>query len=273
MRIRLAIPMFAGLLALAAVAPRADAQLPAKPENLQVLPKDMPTDSVVPMMRGFTMALGVRCQFCHVERAAAADAPAGPPAGGPPGGGGASQGRGGPFQNFDFKSDEKDHKRIARIMLRMTDSVNKVFLASIPDRDNPPTNVTCATCHRGLSKPSTIEGVLVNTTARVGVDSAIARYRVLRNDMMSGKYNFGEQPVTETAVKMRAAGKFDDAIKLLQMNQEFYPNSANLDFEIAETYIAKGDKDAGIARLRAMLTKNPNDRRAQARLRALGVEP
>ncbi|HEU4995343.1 MAG TPA: tetratricopeptide repeat protein, partial [Gemmatimonadaceae bacterium] len=138
---------------------------------------------------------------------------------------------------------------------------------------DPATNVNCYTCHRGLSKPGTIEAVLLTTTSRIGVDSAMARYRFLRNDMASGKYNFGEQPVTETAAKLSAQGKYDDAIKLLQMNQEFYPNSVTIDFALAETYIAKGDKDAGIARLRAILTKNPNDRRAQGRLRQLGVQP
>ena len=237
-------------------------QLPAKPENLQVLPKDMPTDSVVAMMRGFAMSLGVRCTFCHVER----EAPAGAPAAGGPGGGG-------PFQNFDFKNDEKDHKKIARIMLKMVDSINNKFLASIPDRDNPPTNVTCVTCHRGLAKPATIESVLLSTTSRAGADSAIARYRSLRTDMTSGKYNFGEQPVMEVAQKLIVQQKYDDAIKLLQMNQEFYPNSVNIDYQLAEAYLAKGDKDQGIARLRAALTKNPNDRRARQRLQQLGVQP
>ena len=262
MACRFPIRMFAGILAFALTASRAAAQLPAKPENLQVFPKDMPTDSLVPIMRGFTFALGVRCQYCHVEREAAAGAPA-------PGG----PGSGGPFQNFDFKLDDKDHKKIARVMLRMVDSINTRFLTSIPNRDDPPTNVTCMTCHRGLSKPGTIETVLLNTTARSGVDSAMARYRSLRNDMASGKYNFSEQPVTEVSQTLIKQAKYDDAIKLLQMNQEFYPNSVNIDFQLAEAYIAKGDRDAGVARLRAVLTKNPNDRRARARLQQLGVQP
>ena len=263
---RLTAPVVAGVLAFLLLHSVAVAQLPAKPENLQVLPKDMPTDSVVAVMRGFALSLGVRCQFCHVEREAAAGAP--PPAAGAPGGGG-----GNPFQNFDFKNDEKDHKKIARIMLRMVDSINTRFLASIPNRDNPPTNVTCVTCHRGLSKPGNIETVLTGTTARGGVDSAIARYRVLRNDMASGKYNFSEQPVTDVAQRLIMQQKYDDAIKLLQMNQEFYPNSVNIDYQLAEAYLAKGDRDQGIARLRAVLAKNPNDRRARQRLEKLGVQP
>ena len=175
--------------------------------------------------------------------------------------------------NFDFHKDDKDNKRTARIMMRMADSINMRFLASIPERDNPPTNVNCSTCHRGLSKPTTIENVLLAATERSGVDSAIARYRVLRNDMASGRYNFGEQPVGEVARRLGLQGKHADAIKLLEMLQEFYPNSVNIDFQIAELQIAAGNRDAAIARYRAVLTKNPNDRRAQQALQRLGVTP
>lgn len=283
-----AVALIALAAALTTVPGSARAQLPAKPENLQVLPKDMPTDSVVAVMRGITAALGVRCTFCHVDRAAGpggggggAGAPGGaPPAapGGAPGGGrgaggGQGGGGGGQFATFDFKSDTNEHKRIARLMMRMSDSINTRFLAAIPNRDNPPTNVTCMTCHRGLPKPGNIETVLANVTTRSGIDSAIARYRFLRNDMASGRYNFTEQPVNEVARQMTAQGKYDDAIKLLMMNQEFYPNSMNIDLQLAETYLAKGDREAGITRLRAILAKNPNARQVQARLRQLGVEP
>src|SRR5216117_1115273 len=121
----------------------------------------------------------------------------------------------------------------------------------------------CAVSITGCSPKSYLPEVMSLRSDRY---LAIARYRSLRNDMTSGKYDFGEQPVMETAQTLIKQAKYDDAIKLLQMNQEFYPNSVNIDFQLAEAFIAKGDKDAGIARLRAGLTKNPNDRRARQRL-------
>lgn len=247
------------LVLAALIAPAASfAQIPGKFENLQVLPKDIPRDTLVAIMRGFAGALGVRCTYCHVERE-------GPP---PP-----MTPDMAPGPNLDFKSDAKDHKKIARVMIRMVDSINTVFLPRIPNRDVPATNVSCVTCHRGMSKPSTIEAVLLNTTSAMGVDSAIARYRALRGDMTSGKYNFSEQPVSEVARTLAEQGKYDQAIALLRMNQEFYPNSVSIDFQLAEAYLAKGDREQGIARLRAVLAKNPNDRRAQQRLQQLGVQP
>jgi len=288
MTVRLSLSAFAAFTLLTTVP--VQAQVPGggggggqqrPPENLLVLRKDMPRDSVVMIMRGFTAALGVRCEYCHTEREGGAPAggpPGGAPAGGPPGGapgggfGGGGGGGGGPPLNYAL--DNKDTKKTARVMLKMVDSINKVFLATVPTRDMAAViNVNCYTCHRGVAKPMTIDAVLASTIDKSGVDSAIARYRVLRNDMLLGRYNFSEQPVTLAAQRLAAAGKYDDAMKLLQMNQEFNPTSANIDYEIADVLINKGDKDAGIARLKAILVKNPNDRRARGRLTQLGVQP
>jgi hypothetical protein len=240
----------------------------APPENLQVLPKDMPRAQVTNVMRSFTGALGVNCAFCHAEREGAPAAnPNAAPAGGGPGGGG-----GGPPLNYAL--DNKDQKKTARLMLKMVDSINNVYLKMMPTRDaSAPVPVNCYTCHRGVSKPMTIDMVLAQTIEKNGVDSAIARYRALRTDVAAGRYNFTETPVTQAAQRLAASGKHDDALKLLQMNFEFNPTSANVDYEIADVLVAKRDSAAGIARLRSILQKNPQDRRARARLTALGVTP
>ena len=44
---------------------RAAPQIPEKFENLQFFPKDIARDSLINIMRGFSFALGVRCQHCH----------------------------------------------------------------------------------------------------------------------------------------------------------------------------------------------------------------
>ena len=91
--------------------------------------------------------------------------------------------------------------------------------------------------------------------------------------MAAGRYNFTEQPVSEVARRLSGQGKHAEAIKLLEMVQEFYPNSVNIDLQIAEAHVAAGNRDQGIARYRAVLAKNPNDRRAQQALQRLGVQP
>ena len=224
------------------------------PQNLQYFPKDTRRADLLPIMRGFTQALGVRCEYCHAEREGATA----PPGGNPP---------------LNYALDTKSEKVKARFMLRMVDSINNKLLAALPDRDTPATSVACVTCHRGLSKPTTIEAVLLTSTTDAGVDTAIARYRNLRNDMASGRYNFSEAPVIEVARRLGAQQKAPDAIKLLEMLQEFYPNSANIDFEIAGLQMTAGNREAAITRYRAVLQKNPNDNRARQALTQLGVTP
>src|SRR5262245_39317793 len=41
------------------------------PSNLQVLPKDWTRQQVVQVMQQFNMALGVQCNYCHIEQAGA----------------------------------------------------------------------------------------------------------------------------------------------------------------------------------------------------------
>ena len=225
------------------------------PQNLQYFPKDMTRQQLLPIMRGFTMSLGVRCEYCHAMRE------------------GAPEPQPGQNPQLNYALDTKPEKVQARYMLRMVDSINTKLLAALPNRDAPATSIACITCHRGVSKPTTIEAVLTNTMNEAGVDSAISRYKTLRADIATGRWNFTEQPVIEVARTLGAANKAPDGIKLLEMLQEFYPNSVGIDFEIATLQERAGNRDAAIARYRAILTKNPNDNRARQSLTRLGVTP
>jgi tetratricopeptide (TPR) repeat protein len=232
------------------LAASASAQIPERFENLQYFPKDIPRDSLVQQMRTFSLTLGVRCQYCHA------------------GGDGVS------FAGVNFASDEKPAKRKARYMLRMRDSINTVLLAGLPDRRNPPVVVACVTCHRGLAFPSTLEDMLNRTMASKGIDSAVAQYRQLRRTTLeSGKFDFTEWSINEMARRLREAGKTAEAITMLELNQEFYPNSADIDYAIAELHFQRNERDRAIARYRATLQKNPQYRPARERLAQMGVTP
>jgi hypothetical protein len=106
------------------------AQIPEKFTNLQVLPKDITRQNLVPIMRSFALHLGVRCEHCHL-------------------------GEGNDLSKFDFASDVRPAKAVARRMLRMVEQVNAT-VASIgePASAGAP-KVTCFTCHRGEAKPKT----------------------------------------------------------------------------------------------------------------------
>lgn len=242
------------LLLLFGLAPApvlAQGQVPERFENLQVLPKDIPRDSLVQVMRAFSMSLGVRCSYCHVEREV--------------------NGR----QETDFDSDDKVAKRQARYMMRMTRDINTTALANLPDRSDPPVRVGCVTCHRGSPLPKTIDVVLAETMDTAGVEGAVARYRQLREETMErGRFDFSEAPVNELARRLAATGKTAEAVALLEMNAGFHPNSAAIDVQLGDVHRARGEREKAIVRYRMALEKQPNNQQARRRLDELtGAAP
>ncbi|HET6231603.1 MAG TPA: c-type cytochrome [Longimicrobiaceae bacterium] len=248
---RVALLLALALCALPAAA-RAQQGPQRAPTNLQVLPKDIPHDSLIAIMRGFTNALGVRCSFCHVM--------------GPDGG----------MEGADFAADTKPEKRNARVMLQMVRDINSQWLPKLPDRSTPPVGVGCITCHRGMPVPTTIDRVLGTTLDSAGATAAIARYRQLRTETMErGTYDFGEGPVSDVARRLAAQGKTADAAALLEMNSEFHPQSAAVDVQLGDVYRARGERDKAIVRYRMALEKQPNNQMARRRLDELtnGTQP
>ena len=237
------------LLALAlafALVKGASAQIPEKFENLKYFPKAITRDSLVQVMRGFSFALGVRCQYCHA------------------GGDGVS------FVGVKFDSDEKTAKKKARYMLDMVDKINSQLLAGIESKADPPVNVRCVTCHRGSPLPKTLEQVLMETVRKDGIPAALTRYRELRqNTMPLGKFDFGEWSINETARKLTVQGDTAAAIALFELNLEFNPQSTSIDAFLGELYEKLGKKDIAISHYEKALTLQPNNPELKRRLAAL----
>ena len=220
----------------------AAAQIPDRFTNLQVLPQTIGRDSLVNLMRGFSFALGVRCQYCHV------------------GGDGIA------FEGVRFADDDDEDKRKARAMLQLVQRVN-MELATLPARDEPPVNVQCVTCHRGLPRPRTLEAELAATIARAGVDSAIAHYRRLRTAYFgSGAFDFGAQRLIEVARELLAQQRAPDAERMLQLNLEFNQTHAGTYGALAELRLLRADTAGAVAALERLLELQPQDQGARQRL-------
>ena len=251
-------PFLAAALAVAAASPLA-AQGRGMPDSLvntKVFPHDTPVREVVSAMRGFSSALGVRCDYCHAERQGPAQA-AEP---GAPGG------------ELDFPSDAKPTKRSARLMMLMVRQINDSVLSRIPERTTPNGAVACLTCHRGVARPEPLADIVTQAVASGGVDSATRAYRALRERYYGrAAYDFGEGTLIAAAQSLLQARRADDALGLLALDAEFYPSSAAVVGQMGEAYLLKGDTAAAIARYRQALQLDPNDRFSRMRLRALGV--
>ena len=96
--------------------------------NLRVLPPNISHDQLIATMRGFARSLGVKCNHCHV---------ANPP---------------GAKEEFDFPSDAKPEKTVARTMIQMTSRINADYISRL---NRQAETVTCFTCHRGHTIPET----------------------------------------------------------------------------------------------------------------------
>jgi len=236
-------------LFIAAPSSAQPAQAPWKAENLQVFPKDITRERLTQRMREFSLALGVRCQYCHA------------------GGNGVS------FEGVSFASDEKPAKTTARAMLRMVDQINNVTLAQLPARAQPRVVVECSTCHRGVALPKSLQTTLFEIVESQGASAAAAKYRELRMDAPLGRYNFGEWEMNELARRLAEANKTDAAIAMLELNGEFYPQSADIDVILGEMYRRTGERDKAVQRYRAALAKAPQHPMAKQRLEELEKKP
>ena len=113
-------------------------------KNLKVLPHDITRDELLGVMRTFTRGLGVRCNHCHVVTATE------------------------PKEVLDFAADTKEEKRVARVMIQMTQQINKEWLERVEQAEGHPEKnaaaapapamfadmrVGCWTCHRGKTEP------------------------------------------------------------------------------------------------------------------------
>lgn len=214
--------------------------------NTKVIPHSTPVMDVIGTMRNFTSALGVRCQFCHVG----------------------SEGE--PLAQFDFASDQKRNKLVARQMMRMLAEIN-ARLDTIPEKKQPPLTATCMTCHRGVSRPVPLATLVQETAVQVSADSALSAYKVLR-DKYYGRdaYDFSEASLNIAAFRTARAGKADAGLKLLQYNETLFPNSSGMSVFKGNILLMKGDTAAAEAAFREALKRDSTNTEARGRLQAIG---
>ncbi|MGP8216115.1 MAG: c-type cytochrome [Bacteroidia bacterium] len=95
-------------------------------KNLKILPKDISEKQLHAIMREYSISLGVRCGFCHIRTSDSTK------------------------KEYDFASDAKDDKKIAREMMKMTAYLNANYF-NFNNSTKPDTihTVMCFTCHRG----------------------------------------------------------------------------------------------------------------------------
>lgn len=223
----------------------AQAQIPEKFTNLQILPKTSTRDQVVETMRGFASALGVRCNHCHVGSNPET------------------------LEGFDFASDAKQTKRIGRAMMRMTQEINERLLPQMGRE--PEIKVQCVTCHHGLAQPETLRDVLAETVTTDGVEAALRYYRRLRGRHYGqAAYDFSASTLNGLAEWLADARKdLDGAIAVQRFNVETDPGIASSHALLADLYVRKGDRASARTSLQRAAELEPANEYFRKRLEEL----
>jgi tetratricopeptide (TPR) repeat protein len=230
------------VLSIAAPSALSGDQIPEKFKNLKILPATSSRADVVRVMRGFAGALGVRCNHCHVgENPANLD-------------------------NYDFASDDKEPKRVARAMMRMTQEINEKLVPAAGI--SQPIQVQCITCHRGIAKPEQLIDVLMQAVDRGGVPAALQQYRDLRSRYYGrGGYDFGAPTLNTLAEWLNGQRKdVAAAIEVQEFNVKINPDIATSYGLLGELYFAKGDRAAAQASFERAVALDPSSEFFKKRL-------
>jgi tetratricopeptide (TPR) repeat protein len=232
------------ILAVGVTASVAAAQIPDTFTNLQVLPKDIPKPQLVQTMRSFASALGVRCQHCHVGKVPE------------------------DLRTFDFASDEKETKKVARAMLRMTREINTRLL---PETGRTPlVEVHCITCHHGVAKPEQLVDVLAASARKDGIEAALQKYGELREKHYGrAAYDFGAPSLNTLAERLAGEKNLEGAIAVQEFNLKVNPNIATSYALLAHFQQQKGDRAAARASIEKAIALEPGDAFYKRRLQEL----
>ena len=233
-RLALILPLLLGL--------SANAQVPDKFTNLQVLPKDISRVELQSTMRQFCFALGTRCEHCHVQKA---------------------------DKNFDYALDDRPEKKTARVMIKMVEAINSDYIGKIGA--SPPAKVECVTCHHGLTEPRPLNAILAETIDKSGSEAAVAQYRQLRVRYFgTGAYDFSETPLNQLTESLLAQKKTKEAVAIMEMNfTDNNPTSVYSYHMLAMAHQANGQIEKARQDYAKVVELHPDDAWAKKQLEIL----
>lgn len=206
---------------------------PETSENLRVLSPTTTAAELQATMLSFTRGLGVRCSHCHVGE------------------------EGQDLRFYDFASDERPNKNIARDMMRMVRAINNDHLAIIDALPQDRVQVTCTTCHRGVERPLQLEDILVATHQTHGIGAALTEYRNLHAQYYgSGSYDFHPRVLNRFA-RTLMRDYLNDAITTYRFLLDEHPDFMQAYGSLAQGYAAQGNTEQAIATLERALARSP----------------
>src|SRR5258706_3984707 len=110
----------------------------------------------------------------------------------------------------------------------------------------------------GFDPRKSVAETLSATIASSGIDQAAKQYHDLKA-AGPATYNFDEGELNALGYQLIRARKFKEAIRILQLNVEAYPQSGNVYDSLGEAYMDDGNKPEAIANYQKSRQLNPKN--------------
>ena len=109
---------------------------------------------------------------------------------------------------------------------------------------------------------------MADALASGGVEEVLRRYRSYRSDPRRA-YAETEESVNSFGYRLLEQRRFDDAIRIMELNVGEYPQSPNAYDSLGEAYLQAGDKRSAISNYRKSLELDPRNENARAMVEQL----
>ena len=134
-----------------------------------------------------------------------------------------------------------------------------------PSLDKMLADVEAVARRKSISEP------LMKALGEGGGTAAAEQYRRMRREE-AASYDFSEDALIELAYQLLDRKKTEDAIQLLKLEVETYPQYWNAYDSLGDAYKAAGQNALAIANYKKSLELNPNDSNATMQIKALGIK-
>ncbi|MEK6321916.1 MAG: serine hydrolase [Acidobacteriota bacterium] len=117
-----------------------------------------------------------------------------------------------------------------------------------------------------------IAETLFNTVMEKDVQAAIKQYRELKATQQDA-YDFSEPQLNGLGYQLLQMKRVKDAIEILKLNVEMFPQGFNTYDSLGEAYMVNGDKNLAIQNYKKSLELNPKNTGAVEKLKKLEAAP
>ena len=120
-------------------------------------------------------------------------------------------------------------------------------------------------------KGEALSAVLLKTIDERGIDAAVAEYRSLKARGFGDMYT-SEGDINRLGYQLLGRKRVSDAIEILKLNVETYPDSANVYDSLGEAYFVSGNTSQAIQNYEKSLSLDPANTNAATMLKKLKIK-